>query len=257
MVRLIATVLLLVPAVPLAAETLYRCVTPDGTVWVVNSERRHSGFVTFRKCTPIDLRPHADPRGARCSIVRYRNTTFRRCEKDGLVIATSIATPPPPVALPRAAAHPSGDRVPEDVAEPVSSRGGAADLDAIIARAAATHAIPEPLLRAVIMVESGFRPDVVSPAGAQGLMQLMPVTADSLGVEDPFDPEQNVMAGARFLRQLSDRFNGDIERVVASYFSGPTAVARAGGVPTDGCAAYVAKVLALYRKYTGQPASAP
>ena len=72
--------------------------------------------------------------------------------------------------------------------------------------------IPVALLRAVIEVESGANPDVVSPAGAQGLMQLMPVTASYLDVKDPFDPEENVAAGARLLRILSDRFNGDIEK---------------------------------------------
>ncbi|MBM4396733.1 MAG: lytic transglycosylase domain-containing protein, partial [Deltaproteobacteria bacterium] len=215
--------------------------------------RRHSGWVEFKKCTPIDQRPHADPRGAKCSVARYGKTLIRRCEKDGLVVATSLVEPKAarPAASGTAAARgtsPAGGDV-ESIAEPA---GGIEGIEAIVAAASAAEGIPEPLLRAVIMVESGFRPDVVSPAGAQGLMQLMPLTADSLDVDDPFDPKQNVMAGARFLRQLSNRFHGDVERVVAAYYAGPTAVARHGGIP-DSCAPYVRKVLALYRKYTGVP----
>jgi len=78
-------------------------------------------------------------------------------------------------------------------------------------------------------------------------MQLMPVTSDYMDVSDPFDPEQNVMAGTRLLRSLADRFDGDLELTLAAYYAGPTAVRRAGGIPTEQCAAYVRKVLDTYR----------
>ena len=107
----------------------------------------------------------------------------------------------------------------------------AQDLEQIIAQAARTYNLPPGLLRAVIQVESGGNPRAVSPAGAQGLMQLMPETARGLGVQDPFDPEQNVMGGARYLRQLLDRYGGDLDRALAAYNAGPGAVERYGGIP--------------------------
>ena len=103
-----------------------------------------------------------------------------------------------------------------------------ADLDAIISRAARAHGVEEGLIRSVIRTESAFNPRAVSPAGAQGLMQLMPGTARDLGVSNPFDPEQNVMAGTRYLRQLLDRYQGDLDRSLAAYNWGMGNVDRHG-----------------------------
>jgi soluble lytic murein transglycosylase-like protein len=88
------------------------------------------------------------------------------------------------------------------------------------------------LLRAVIEKESDFRPCAVSSKGAQGLMQLMPATAGEFGVTDPFDPKQNVGAGARFLRQLLDRYSGDLSLALGAYNAGPGRVDFFGGVPS-------------------------
>ncbi len=87
------------------------------------------------------------------------------------------------------------------------------------------------LLDAVIEQESSYQPCAVSPKGAQGLMQLMPATAAELGVTNPFDPRQNVDAGARFLKQLIDRYGGNVVLAVAAYNAGPHRVDSAGGVP--------------------------
>jgi soluble lytic murein transglycosylase-like protein len=87
------------------------------------------------------------------------------------------------------------------------------------------------LLRAVIEKESNFRSCAVSTKGAQGLMQLMPATAGQFGVTDPFDPRQNVGAGARFLRQLLDRYTGDLSLALGAYNAGPSRVDFFGGVP--------------------------
>ena len=108
------------------------------------------------------------------------------------------------------------------------------------------HALPEGLLDALVEVESAYRPDMVSRAGAMGLAQLMPATARALGVFDPFDPRANVDGGARFLRAMLDRF-GSVALALAAYNAGPKAVIRAGGIPGNAeTPGYVQKVLALW-----------
>lgn len=101
----------------------------------------------------------------------------------------------------------------------------------LIDSAASKSGVPRNVLHAVITRESGFRPCAVSSKGAQGLMQLMPATAVELGVADPFDPAQNVEAGARLLQQLLTRYNGNLELALSAYNAGAGAVDRAGGVP--------------------------
>lgn len=122
-----------------------------------------------------------------------------------------------------------------------------AEWDAIINRAAQTYGLPASLVAAVIHTESNFQPDVVSPRGAQGLMQLMPDTRRGLerdlGPIDPFDPEANVMAGCAYLRRQLDRF-GSPELALAAYNAGPGAVLKYGGVPPyDETQAFVRRVL--------------
>jgi len=87
------------------------------------------------------------------------------------------------------------------------------------------------LIASVMEAESAFNPFAVSRAGAMGLMQLMPDVAAELGANEPFDTRENIMAGARYLRWLLDRYHGDVEMTLAGYHAGPTAVARYGRVP--------------------------
>jgi soluble lytic murein transglycosylase-like protein len=105
------------------------------------------------------------------------------------------------------------------------------DYDAIIAEAADRYRLDPALIRAVIRTESGFDPLAVSTAGAQGLMQLMPALARELGVEDSFDPRENVMAGCQYLSALLAYYNGDVQLALASYNAGPGMVERYNGIP--------------------------
>lgn len=117
-------------------------------------------------------------------------------------------------------------------------------VDELVTQAASREGLKPELIREVIQRESAFRPCAVSVKGAEGLMQLMPATAEQFGVKDPFDPEQNVNAGAKFLKQLMGKYNGDLSLTLAAYNSGPGTVDRANGVPDNSeTQAYVREIL--------------
>lgn len=117
----------------------------------------------------------------------------------------------------------------------------------LIVRASSQTGLPVALIDAVIRTESGYRPNAVSRTGARGLMQLMPGTAGDLGVTDAFDPSQNIEGGARYLRQLFDRF-GTVELAVAAYNAGPGNVSKHKGIPPfKETRRYVNTVLSRYR----------
>lgn len=120
----------------------------------------------------------------------------------------------------------------------------------IVQEAASMFALPPELILAVIRVESNFNPRAVSKKGAMGLMQLMPNTASSLGVSDPFDPRQNIMGGARYLRSLVNDFDGEVSLALAGYNAGAGAVKRSGGIPGNAeTQGYVPLVMVIYRTY--------
>ncbi|MBO6935758.1 MAG: lytic transglycosylase domain-containing protein [Deltaproteobacteria bacterium] len=119
-----------------------------------------------------------------------------------------------------------------------------------IREAARLYQLPAPFIRAVMKVESNFNPNVVSRAGAIGLMQLMPRTAANMGVRDPFDPRQNILGGARYLRILANLFGGDLVLTVAAYNAGEGAVQRYSGIPPySETRRYVRRVLSHYYRY--------
>ncbi|QNK42594.1 lytic transglycosylase domain-containing protein [Caproicibacter fermentans] len=127
------------------------------------------------------------------------------------------------------------------------------NLDDIFQRAADAYGVPENLLKAVAKAESGFQADAVSSCGAQGIMQLMPSTAKSLGVSDAFDPEQNIMGGAKYLGSLLGKYS-DPKLALAAYNAGSGNVEKYGGIPPfRETRNYVEKVLS----YAGGDVSVP
>jgi soluble lytic murein transglycosylase-like protein len=130
----------------------------------------------------------------------------------------------------------------------------AGQYDSIIETATTAASVEPNLLRAVIVVESGFNSRAVSKRGAMGLMQLMPATATRFGVSNPYDPLQNVHAGARYLKFLIDRFGQDVSLALAAYNAGEDAVDRNGGQipPFSETMAYVPRVLKIYQMLRNQ-----
>ncbi|NLU48970.1 MAG: lytic transglycosylase domain-containing protein [Syntrophomonadaceae bacterium] len=124
------------------------------------------------------------------------------------------------------------------------SGGGKQSFGEIIKKASETYGVDERIIRAVIKHESSFNPRAVSSCGAMGLMQLMPATARSLGVTDPFDAEENIMAGVRYLRQKLDEFDGNLPMALAAYNAGSGAVRKYGDIPPyKETRAYVKKIM--------------
>ena len=107
----------------------------------------------------------------------------------------------------------------------------APEVDSLVGEAAQREGLSADLLRSVMKQESAFRPCAVSSKGAMGLMQLMPATAETFGIQDPFDPASNLDAGARFLKQLLGKYGGDVPKALGAYNAGPSRVDAAGAVP--------------------------
>jgi len=168
-------------------------------------------------------------------LVRPAFAEFRMEERDGVLYVKNVD--PPAAATP-------------------APRGVAASLDyyrPLIRNAAERNGLAPALVESVIRVESNFQPRAVSPKGARGLMQLMPATAAQLGVRDVFDVRQNIEAGARHLRYLMDRYQGNLELALAAYNAGVEAVARSGGIPPYAeTQAYVTRILNLLNDTSGR-----
>ena len=149
----------------------------------------------------------------------------------------------------------TGDfRVP-DTTGVVKNENDPTRFDAIIEEAAALYGVNTALVKAVIQAESRFNPLAVSPVGAKGLMQLMPIIAKEYGALNPLDAKQNVFAGVKYLSHLLDRYNGNVSLALAGYNAGPTAVKRFRGIPpyreTRG---YVRKIQNLIAEGVRNPA---
>jgi soluble lytic murein transglycosylase-like protein len=155
-------------------------------------------------------------------------------------------------ALPRARAD-QPKRV-EDIASQAMRYGsvyGKSAFDNEIRQAAVKNEIPFALIKAVVQTESQFNPYAVSHAGAQGLMQIMPKTAQLLGLRNPFNPAENIMAGSAYLKEMLERYGGNLPLALAAYNAGPAAVDSAGGVPNyPETKEYVQRVLSSYGQYS-------
>lgn len=183
-------------------------------------------------------------------VVTARADIHRSVDENGVIVFTSQP-------------HPGSTRVAVDKRQCVdahlpsdTSKERFSRYDDFIVQAAALYQIPAELIRAVMQVESNFDPRAVSPVGAQGLMQLMPFTADRMLVTDIMDPRQNIFGGTRYLRVLANLFNGDIHLTVAAYNAGEGAVMRYGGIPPyEETRHYVVKVLENYQRYRAESAA--
>jgi len=165
---------------------------------------------------------------------------------------------PVPVPLPSSSApadsHASIPAHAESAKFPSSKSAPAPPLNQVVNTASATYHLDPDLVNSVIHAESGFNSRAVSPKGARGLMQLMPGTANQLGVNDAFDPQANVTGGSRYLRELLERYNFDLVKALAAYNAGPQRVEQYRGVPPfRETRAYVARIVHEYNlKKTAQ-----
>jgi soluble lytic murein transglycosylase-like protein len=192
--------------------------------------------------------------------LHFTNVPTRR-GNNARVFISSRDTPPPPTPAAQPSQVITMPQAPSVSAETRSlylatarDAGRYTRYDEFIREAAQLYQLPEALLRAVIRQESDFNPYSVSSSGAIGLMQLLPSTAMSMTVTDPFDPRQNILGGARYLRVLANSFNGDIVLTIAAYNAGGGAVIRYGAVPPyEETQHYVRQVLRYYYEYRGSP----
>lgn len=143
-------------------------------------------------------------------------------------------------------------------ASPLSIERKSASHAGVIAQAARQYKVDRELIQAVIAVESCFNQRAVSPAGAQGLMQLMPATAERFGVSDSFNAKQNIFAGARYLSWLSKRFGGNLRYALAGYNAGEGRVDQYGGIPPfRETQNYVKNVMAIYGRLAPEKTVTP
>ncbi len=211
-----------------ALSTAQNSTTDSGRGWTIGDYLKR----------PIQLRSATKTRPA--------GTPARLAAQDRPVAVAASqpakVTPPTPAATPEIAQKQGVD--------PPAVGGGERDrIQASVEKAATRYNLSPALIKAVIKAESDYEVRAVSPAGAQGLMQLMPGTASELGVLNPFDVDQNIHGGARYLREMLDRFKGDIKLALSAYNAGPGTGAKFNGnVPYAETQNYIQRVMRYVRQ---------
>jgi soluble lytic murein transglycosylase-like protein len=233
---------------------LASCVESAGQITSYTDERGRRVYINAPpKPVVAPSAPTAQP--------AKRSVLVKRDPKTGRMVpipasAGKREAPATPAAPPATSTRPAvataapaaGSATAPEAAAAATVPARASSLDTLIEETAREASVDANLVRAIIKAESNFNPFAISSKGARGLMQLMPQTANALGVRNVYDPGQNVAGGVRYLRQLLDNFGGQLFLSLAAYNAGPAAVERHGGIPPyRETWEYVNKVTALYR----------
>lgn len=237
-----------VPAPPAATRTVWRC-SRGGSISLATAPEPGS------RCRPITFDANSPKLPDLWGLPGAQRGVLYQRQQDGRTVYSTRELPGSIRVLAFSVPAPPGSPAHAGLADPGPPRR---DVFVTEFRAAARMTgVDEAWLRAIAHVESGYDPAAVSPKGAQGLMQLMPDTAAAYEVTDPFDPNQSIQAGARYLADLMRLFPGDLARVAAAYNAGVGAVQEYRGIPPYAeTRDYVAKVLALHARYRGDQAPA-
>jgi soluble lytic murein transglycosylase-like protein len=175
----------------------------------------------------------------------FSQTLYAYLDENGIRVFSNIAPTSAVADLKITGAVPA----PTPTPAPSSSNSKSDSYNSIIEKYAGDYHLDASLIKSIIATESGFNPKAVSPKGARGLMQLMPATAEQLGVSNSFDPEQNIEGGVKYLRSLMNSFNDDIALSLAAYNAGESRVQRLGKIPPiKETQNYVQSVTKLYEK---------
>jgi hypothetical protein len=234
--------LLIACVLPAQARTVYRCVR-DNSVSLATAPEPGS------KCEAKEIEDHpAKVTNIWGSLGVIHGTLYEWKQPDGSTIYTTRKQPGATPYLKFTVETPKGSPAHEGMGQVGKPR---LDMYGWQFKAAAkANKIDEAWLRAIAHAESGFDADAVSSKGAQGVMQLMPATAREYGVANPFASDQSIQGGAKYLRSLYRRYNGDLTLAAAAYNAGIGAVQKYGGVPPYAeTQTYVAKVRALHERY--------
>lgn len=205
-----------------AGADIYRSTSSDGSVVFTNTPyQKNDRVVVKNQKRPAETAPAK---------------TSKKAAPKTEVVKTALSKPSAQAAQPS-----------QTTEKPMPVHARKAAYSGLVEEKAKKHNVDPKLVKSVIRAESNWNHRAVSPKGAMGLMQLMPQTANLMGVDNPFDPEQNIEGGVKYLRHLLTRFNGNLTMAIAAYNAGPKTVERKGGVPAiPETVTYVQRVMGDY-----------